>query len=204
MGKEADADAYGHHQQGKAKDGIDAPDELVDGEDGSQDIVDEDDDTPPHRRGEEAPPWSEGAEQTGRGDDEDRRNKHEQHDGEDAREHQRSASQFVPGYLGQCGTALAHAHHATEIIVDSTGKDASEDNPQIGGRTEKDAHDGTEDGACAGNVEKLDEIDLPCRKGHVVHTVGLGETRCRTAVVGAEHFFYQGAVDKIAQKKGNE
>ena len=88
--------------------------------------------------------------------------------------------------------------------MDCTGKDGAEDYPQIGGRTEEDAHDGAEDGASACNVEKLDKIDLPRREGHEVHTVGFRETGCRAVVVGAEHLFYQGAVEKIAQKKGNE
>ena len=100
MGEDADADAHGHHQQGKAENRIDAPNELVDGEDGGKDVVDEDDDAPPHRCGKESPPRGEGTEQTGGGDNEDGRHQDKQDDGEDTGEHQCPTPQFMPGNLG--------------------------------------------------------------------------------------------------------
>ena len=78
-----------------------------------------------------------------------------------------------------------------------SGKDASKHNPQIGSRAELGAHDGTEDGACARNVKKLNHENLPSGKNDVIDAISLFYSRGQT-VVGSKNTLYELAIDQIA------
>ena len=84
-----------------------------------------------------------------------------------------------------------------------TCKDAAEDYPQIGRRTELRTHDGTKDRAGTGNVQKLNHKNLPTRKHHVVKTVGLCNGGSHT-VVGTENTLYEAAIEHITQNESNK
>ena len=103
------------------------------------------------------------------------------------------ASEVLPDGSGE---------HAREIVVDGSGEDAAEDNPQIGRRTELRAHDGTEDGACARDVEELDHEDLPSGHHDVVQPIGLADGG-RHAVIGAEYALNKAAVEEITDNQSN-
>ena len=92
---------------------------------------------------------------------------------------------------------MAHGQHAAQEIVGSTGKDTAKDNPQVGHRAELGTHDSSEDGACTGNIQKLNHEHLPRRKHDVVKTVGLGYGG-RHTVIGPKHPFHEAAIEKIA------
>ena len=79
-----------------------------------------------------------------------------------------------------------------------SSKDTTENNPQIGCRSKKDSHDGTEDGACAGNVQKLDEEDFPSGHGYVIHSVSLGITWCLAIRVNTKNLFHKSAIDNVS------
>ena len=82
-----------------------------------------------------------------------------------------------------------------------TAKDASKDYPQIAGRAEHCAKDGSKDRACAGNVQELNHEHFPVGHGDEVNTIGLGHGWGRT-VVGAKHLFDELSIDEIAQDEG--
>ena len=67
---------------------------------------------------------------------------------------------------------------------------------KIGRRTELRAHDGTEDGPCARDVEELDHEDLPSGHYNVVQPIGLADGG-RHAVVRAEYALNKAAVEDV-------
>ena len=82
--------------------------------------------------------------------------------------------------------------------MDSAAEDAAQHYPQVGGRAVQDAQDGAEDGPRAGNVEKLDEEDLPGGHGHEIHPVSQGVAGGRPVRIHSEYSGYEGAIDKIS------
>ena len=95
---------------------------------------------------------------------------------------------------------MAHGKHTAKIVVDSTCKDAAENNPEVGSGAKLRAHNGTKDGTCSGNVEKLNHKDLPRRHYDVVHSVGLSHGG-RWAVVGGKDAFYNASIEQISEDK---
>ena len=83
-----------------------------------------------------------------------------------------------------------------------SGKDTAKHYPQIARGSELRSHDGSEDGASAGNVQELDKKYFPVGHGNKVNAIGLchcwGDT-----VVGTEHPFHKLSVCHIAQKQGD-
>ena len=57
--------------------------------------------------------------------------------------------------------------------MDCSCKYAPKDYPDECRRPEHYTEDGSEDGACASNVEELDKIDFPCLHRYIVHSVVL-------------------------------
>ena len=76
-------------------------------------------------------------------------------------------------------------------------EDAAKRNPQEGYRTVACTENCTEDGACAGNVKKLDEEDFPSGHGHVIHSVCLGVAWCLAIRVNPKNLFYKSAIDDV-------
>ena len=91
----------------------------------------------------------------------------------------------APDELGHLRSALAHRHHAAEVIVHRPADDAADRYRDEGGRPEENALDRPENGTRAGDVQQVDEGVAPFRHGDVVHPVGLLDCR-RGAVVWAE------------------
>ena len=98
---------------------------------------------------------------------------------------------------------MTHGEHATEIVVNCSGKDASKDNPQVGCRSELSTHDGTKDGARSRNVQELNHKHLPVGKNDVVQAVSLSHSRSNT-VVRAKHVGHKSTIKQITQNKSNE
>ena len=98
---------------------------------------------------------------------------------------------------------MTHGEHTTEIVVGGTCEDASEDNPQVSNRSELGTHNGTKDGACTRDIQKLNHKHLPVRKYDVIHPVGLSHSGCHT-VIGAEYVCYKTAIEQITQNKSQK
>ena len=197
--EEAEAHADGHDEQGGAEERVEAADEGVDGQQCGQHAVEEHKAEPhpapgahihsPHATGH-------GGEEACGGGDEDGADGHEEDDAEDAHTLTGDTPQFVAHDFRQRSTILAQRDHTAEIVVDSAHEDAAEDDPQVGGRTEEDAHDGTEDGACAGDVEELNEIDTPRGHRDVVGTVLQAVRRGLAIRLHTEAALYEATVEE--------
>ena len=81
--------------------------------------------------------------------DERRSHAEHEHKGHDAHHYPACPAQFVAYYLRQRRTIPAYAYHARHIVVNGAAKHASEHNPNIGGRSEQNALNGTENWPCA-------------------------------------------------------
>ena len=88
--------------------------------------------------------------------------------------------------------------------MDGSGEDASEDDPEVGGRTELGAHDGTEDRTGSRNVQELDHKYFPSGHRDEVDAVGFGDRRGGPGCIGAEHFFDKSPVEEIPDDKGSQ
>ena len=79
-----------------------------------------------------------------------------------------------------------------------TGKEGTDNNPQVGCRTELRSHDGTEDGSEARDVEKLNHEDFPCGHGDIVHAIVHCHSGRLTLGVGTKDTVHKTAIYDIA------
>ena len=193
LGKDAIEHAAGHDEQGDAEEGVDASYHLVDGEQRGQDVVGKDDACPHEGCAPFAPTGGHGAEECGRRGDEDGSDQYHEDEGEEQDDDVCGAAQFGVYQFGQACSVFSERQHTAHVVVYGSAEDAAEDDPKVGGGAEEYALNGTEDGACAGDVEELDEIDFPCGHGDVVNPILLGVAWCLSARIGSE-----GALDKVA------
>ena len=89
------------------------------------------------------------------------------------------------------------AEHTGEVIVDSTGENGTEGDPQEHNRTPQSTAQSAEDGTQASNVQQLDHEQLPLGQNHVVHAVIDLDSGSLT-VIGPEGPIHQGAIGEIA------
>ena len=192
---------YCHEEHRDGKEWIDLADDLVDGQHRGNDIINEDDAAPDINPRE--PLATQFAEDECRTVHKHRTHHHQQEHGEHQHHLLCGLSQVVANQLGLTGTTVTNGEHAAKIIVNSTGKDTSKDNPQIGRRTELGSHDSTEDGARSCDVQELNHENLPGRQHDVINTIGLSYGR-RRSVVGAKHLLYETTIEKVAQNKSQK
>ena len=87
--------------------------------------------------------------------------------------------------------------------MDRAAEDRSENDPEEDDGAEDRAHEGAEDRAGAGDVEKLDQKRFPGGHGDAVDTVVDGDGR-RLPVVRAENLFNDAAVGQEADQKNGK
>ena len=185
---------YGHENQRHGKHWINLADNLVDGQHRGYDIVSEDDDDPHH--GVAANQMQYRCRRVNKHGASDKQSQQ----GQGQRDAFRPLAQVFPDDFRQACAAVAHRSHAAQVVVYGSGEDGAEDDPQVGHGTELGTHDGTEDGACAGNIEELDHVNLPVGKHHEVNVVALGNG-WRHAVVGAKYPLHETPVEQVAQNQ---
>lgn len=88
-----------------------------------------------------------------------------------------AVSEICPHKIWKPRTIVANGKHTGEEIMNSSGKYAPEDDPEIGGRAKLRAHNCSENRPRSGNVQKLDHLDLPCRHRHIINSVGSRDSR---------------------------
>ena len=98
---------------------------------------------------------------------------------------------------GDRGALVTLAEHTGEVIVDSTGENGTEGDPQEHNRTPQSTAQSAEDGTQASNVQQLDHEQLPLGQNHVVHAVIDLDSGSLT-VIGPEGPIHQGAIGEIA------
>ena len=197
LDEQAHHEGHGHEEHGESEDGVELADNLVDGQQGGDDVVGEDEAHPTYCGPAEV------FEHEGGAIDEDDADHHEQEDGEDEHHALGGGAQVGAYELGEVGAIVAYGEHAGEIVVDGAGEDAAEDNPKVGYGTIPCSHDGSKDGACARNVEELNHEDFPGGHDDVVDTVGMSHGRGRT-VVRREDTLHELAIEQVAYNKRDE
>ena len=85
--------------------------------------------------------------------------------------------------------------------MDCTHENAAEHNPKVGGRAEENAHDGTEDGTRACDVEELNEINAPRGHWNVINTVLQTVGRSLAFGFNTEHALYESSINQVAENE---
>ena len=197
--EDADDDAHRHDDEADTEDGIDLADDLVDGEEGGDEVVHQDDDEPEKGGGDEAGVAAfleELHDEAGGAHGEDSAHHHQQHHAENAHDVLHGAAQIDAGDLGDRGAVVTDAHHAGEVVMHRAGKDGAEGDPQEDDGAPEGTLQGAEDGAETGDVQKLDHKELPLGQDHVVHAVVDLDGR-GLPVIGAEGILHDLAVDEV-------
>ncbi len=193
---QTDDKADRHEDQQGAEDGVEAADDLVDGDYGREDVVGKNRHDPVDQIG-----GGEVGEQPRRAQHEHHADQHQQHHGEQVHEVFGGIAQMLTDDGRYRGTSGAHRQHAGEVVVNRTGEDAAEDDPEHGDRAIEGTQNGAEDGADAGDVEQLNQIDFLVRHGDIVHPVSHGDGGGFQLGFRAEYPFDEFAVYEVAGHK---
>ena len=202
----ADGNAYRHDNQADTEDGVHLTDDLVNGEERGDKVVDQDDDEPEQSGGQNslhAVLLEQRDDQSGRTHGEHGAHHHQQHHAEHAHDVLHGAAQIDAGNLGDGLAVVALAHHAGEEVVDAAGQKSAEGDPQEYDGSPQSALKRAENGAQACDVQQLHQKQLPLGKHHVVHAVvdldGGG-----LAVIGSEGVFHDLAVGEVSSDEKRE
>ena len=206
VGEDADEHADGGEHQDRAEDGIDPADDGVDGEHGGDQVVDEDDtvDHPGGHGGGQAVKAEDlsGGDVAG-GVHEHGAHQQQQHAQEDVVDREDTLVGVLADHGGHLGAAVTQADHAGEIVVHGAADDVADGNGNERDGPEQDALDGSEDGACACDVQQVDQAVFPTTHGDIIHAVLLGVSG-RLPVVGAEDLFAELTIDGSADEKDHQ
>ena len=200
VGEDTDDNADRHDDQAHAEQRVYLADDLVDRNKGCDEVVRQNNDQPEQRGRENAGNTvvlAQRNDQAGRADCEYRAD----HDQQDDREHAHNVlhrvAEVFAGDLRDGRAVVSLTDHAGEIVVYAAGKDGAEGDPQKYDRAPERALKCTKDRAEAGNVQQLNQKELPLRHNDVVHAV-IDAYRRSLAVIRAEGFVYDLTISKIA------
>ena len=206
VGEDTEDDADGHDDEADAEDGVDLADDRVNRDKGRDEVIHQDEDEPEQQRSEHAGCTALAAQlhdQARRADRKHRAHHDEQDHGEDTHHVLHHRAKVFAGDLGDGSAVVALAHHAGEVVVHAACKDGAEGDPQEHHRPPQCALHGTKDGAKAGDVQQLNEEQLPLGHHNVVHTVIDAHSR-RFAVVRAEGVVHNLTIDKVAHDQDRQ
>ena len=173
------ADAEGHDDQADAEEGVQLADDLVDGEHGCQEVVDQNDDGP---ESDAEGAWRQQGQKAGRPYHEDDADTQQQNDGKDAHQGFHERSQINSDDFGNAGAVVALRKHAAQIIVDCPGEDGAKYDPKIYDRTPNRSGKGAEDRPQSCDIEELDQESSPWLHGYVIYAVRMGCAGCQPLV----------------------
>ena len=106
-------------------------------------------------------------------------------------------------HIRHLGAAVAQADHAAEVVVHGAADDVADGDGDEGNGSKEDALDGSEDGASACNVQKVDKAVLPAAHRDVVNAVLLG-VRGSLTVIGSKDVLAELAVERRADEQDNQ
>ena len=172
--RKADRNTDCHGDQAEAEDRIDTADDRVDGNEGRDEVVDQDDGKPYGGGSERAADTLLGKKLDQQacgtycenGTDHDQKNNCKYtHDGLHCR------AKVDADDLGNGSAVVTLGKHTCEIVVNSTCENGTKGDPKENDRSPQRALHGTEDRAQAGDVQQLYQEQLPLRKHHEVDAV---------------------------------
>ena len=196
LDKQADEHAQSREQQDRAEDRIDPANDLVDGEQGGDQVVDKDDTVDdPGGGGSGLAVKAEDLRSSDVAGGVDEHGAHQQQ--KQGAEHLVNTIDALVGILADHGSHLAaavtQADHAGEIVVHGAADDVGDGDGNERDGPEQNALDGSKDGAGTCDVEQVDQGVLPASHGNVVHAVLLGKGGS-FPVVGAKDLLAELAV----------
>ena len=174
VGHDAEADAHRHDDQADAEDGVNFADDLVDGQEGGDEVVGQNDPQPELGAGDnagEAAVLEQGDDQAGGTDCKDGADHDQQHDAEYAHDVLHAVAEVDAADLRDGSAVVTLGQHTREIVVDAAGEDGAEGDPQEHHRPPQSALHGAEDGAQTCNVQQLNQEQFPLRHHDVVNAV---------------------------------
>ena len=200
----AESNADSHDDQADAEQGVNFADDLVNGDEGRDEVVDQDDREPEGGLEDDtaldAAVLEQGDKQAGGADGEDGADHDQQDDGEDAHDVLHRAAEVDAGDLGDGGAVVALGQHAGKVVMNSAGENSTEGDPQENHRSPHGAGQSAEDGAEARDIQKLNHEQLPLGQYDIVDTVVNGDSGS-LAVVRIEDAVYELAIEEIAADK---
>ena len=206
MGKDTHEHAHGGEQQDGAEDGVDAADDGVNGEHGGDQVIQEDHavDDPGLGIGGSAGEAEHllGGDVAG-GVHEHGAHQQKQHAHKDVVHGEDALVGVLADHFGHLGTAVTQADHTAEVVVHCTTDDVADGDGDERDGAKQDALNGAQDGACACDVQQVDQAVLPAAHGHVVHAVLLGIGGGRP-VVRPEDLFAQRAIEGGAAEEDDK
>ena len=133
---------------------------------------------------------------------------HEDHPDQNHQQHHESAhelfhavAQIFAMRFRKTATIITERNHAGEVVVDRTTEDATEDNPEIGGRAELRPHDSAADRTHACDIQKLNQEKLPRLHRNVIDPVGHCLRGRFTVFINSEYPFHETAVEEVSEDK---
>ena len=206
MGEDADEHADGGEHQDGAKDGVNAADDGVNGEHGGDQVIQEDHavDDPGLGIGGSAGEVEHllGGDVAG-GVYEHGAHQQEQHAHKDVVHGEDALVGVLTDHFGHLGTAVTQADHTAEVVVHRATDDVADGDGDERDGAKQDALNGAQDGACACDVQQVDQAVLPAAHGHVVHAVLLG-IGGGSPVVRPEDLFAQRAIEGGAAEEDDK
>ena len=196
LDKDADEHADGGEQQDTAEDGVDLADDGIDGENGCNEVIQEDhtvDDPGGGITGlaGEAKDLSGGNVAGGVDKHRAHQQKHDAH--KNIIELIDTLGGIAADHLRHLGAAVTQADHAGEVVVHGTADDIADGDSQKCDGPEQNALDGPDDGAGTGNIQQVNQAVFPAAHGNKVHAVFLG-VGGGLAIIRTEHLFTEATV----------
>ena len=227
--KKTEKHARRHEHQQRTEKRINTADNLVNGQDGGNDVIHENDANPDQHQSIAADParcgfgyradgsthacgTSGAAEsllgQTGkqirRRTHEHDADQYEQNQGEDVNQMLDRHAQIAPGHRGNGSAVIADGDHPAAVIMHRTGKNTADHNPQHRDRPVQRAENRAENRAGTGDIEELDQPDFDFGHRHIIHAIGTGMCGGKTLWLDAKDFFNKCAINEIpADQQGD-
>ena len=204
--KDPNEHADRREEQDRAEDWINAADDLVDREEGRDEIINEDNSVDDPRRYRcccAVKTKDLCCRNIARCVDEHRANQKQQQAAEDLVDGVDAFVGIFADHFRHLCAAVAQADHAREIVVHRTADDVADRDRDERDRSEKDPLDRPQDRTGTGNVEQIDEAVFPAAHRYVVDAILLCVRR-RLAIVRTEDVLAELSVDRSAYEKDHE
>lgn len=201
LGEQGDNEPQRHKDEQNTYNGVKPADDTIEGDDGSDEIVGENEYAPGQcRSGREKIGKKVGEEtgqQCGRGKNKGCAYHDHKQNGEAFHEDTRPGTKVAAYDFGVADAVFTDGNHACDIIMYRAGENGTEDDPQQCDRPVQGPENGAEHRTEACDIDHLAHVEFPRRHGGEVHSVPFRHNGSGTGAVGSEHAFHKGSVQRI-------
>ncbi len=203
LGEQTDAQGHSHKQNREGEKRIYSSYQLVNRNDGGNQIVNENASSPYEGRfGRSSEHIGHFAQNQCRTVNEDSPHQNQKQYSEQQHHPSGSVSQIFSHQFRDSGASFPNGHHSGQIVVHRSCENRTQYHPQIAGRPETCSHYRTENRSSTGDVEELNHKHLPGGHRHIVHSVRPTVGRCNSGRIGTEQPFHDSAVDDVSENQG--